>query len=96
MQTGFKYALVHGYHYVIQMDADGQHDPACARALIAPVLAGDADVTIGSRFLGKATYPTLGVYEWEGKTWYLRGHVHDESCVHVLRNGRWYLREPDR
>ena len=56
VQTGFKYALAHGFDYVIQMDADGQHDPASARDLLAPVLAGEADVTIGSRFLGRADY----------------------------------------
>ena len=56
VQTGFKYALAHGFDYVIQMDADGQHDPASARALLAPVLAGEADVAIGSRFLGRADY----------------------------------------
>lgn len=61
VQTGFKYALVHDFDYVIQMDADGQHDPACARALIAPVKAGEADVTIGSRFLGNATYRIPGL-----------------------------------
>jgi hypothetical protein len=41
---------------VIQIDADGQHDPASARDLLAPVLRGEADVAIGSRFLGEATY----------------------------------------
>jgi glycosyltransferase involved in cell wall biosynthesis len=56
VQTGFKYALAHGFDFVIQMDADGQHDPASARELLAPVLAGEADVTIGSRFLGRADY----------------------------------------
>ena len=56
VQTGFKYALAHGFDYVIQMDADGQHDPAGARALLAPVLAGETDVAIGSRFLGLADY----------------------------------------
>jgi glycosyltransferase involved in cell wall biosynthesis len=57
VQTGFRYALAHDYDIVVQMDADGQHDPASARALLAPVLAGEADVTIGSRFLGHANYP---------------------------------------
>ena len=61
VQTGFKYALAHGFDYVIQMDADGQHDPACARALLEPVLADQADVTIGSRFLGRAEYPIPGL-----------------------------------
>jgi len=56
VQAGFKYALAGGYDVVIQMDADGQHDPSCARALIAPVLGGEADVAIGSRFLGRADY----------------------------------------
>jgi len=56
VQAGFKYAIVHGFDFAIQMDADGQHDPASARALLAPVLAGEADVTIGSRFLGHANY----------------------------------------
>ncbi len=56
VQTGFKYAVEKGYDVVVQMDADGQHDPASARALLAPVLAGEADVALGSRFLGVARY----------------------------------------
>ncbi len=56
VQTGFKYAVERGYDYVAMMDADGQHDPAYVGALLAPVIAGEADVAIGSRFLGKATY----------------------------------------
>jgi glycosyltransferase involved in cell wall biosynthesis len=57
VQTGFRYAVAQGYDAVIQMDADGQHDPASARTVLAPVLAGEADVVIGSRFLGRADYP---------------------------------------
>ena len=57
VQTGFKYALAHGYRVVLQIDADGQHDPASAGALLAPVLSGEAEVAIGSRFLGQANYP---------------------------------------
>ncbi|OGW36943.1 MAG: glycosyl transferase family 2 [Nitrospirae bacterium RBG_13_39_12] len=56
LQTGFKYALKKGYQFAIQMDADGQHDPAAIPALIEPVLKQEADVTIGSRFLGKNEY----------------------------------------
>jgi len=61
VQTGFKFALARGFDYVIQMDADGQHDPACARALLEPVLSGESDVAIGSRFLGRADYPIPGL-----------------------------------
>ena len=27
VQTGFKYAVEHGYDAVVQVDGDGQHDP---------------------------------------------------------------------
>ena len=57
LQTGYVYAVEHGYDAVVQLDADGQHDPACARDVAAPILAGEADVVMGSRFLGGHTYP---------------------------------------
>ena len=56
VQAGFKYALAQGYDFIIQMDADGQHDPGSAAALLAPVVRGEADVAIGSRFTGRANY----------------------------------------
>ena len=63
LQIGYKYALRNGYQYVIQMDADGQHDPCNAEALYAKLLERDedgrgADIVLGSRFLeGSVTYP---------------------------------------
>lgn len=60
IQTGYKYALRHGYEVVVQMDGDGQHDPASIAHLLAPVLAGQADFALGSRFLDPASYePSL-------------------------------------
>jgi len=56
VQTGFKYAVEHGYDYGVMMDADGQHDPASVPTLLEPVLAGQADIAIGSRFLGRMEY----------------------------------------
>lgn len=50
MQTGYRYALAQGYEVAVQIDADGQHDPADLPALLAPLLAGEADLVIGSRF----------------------------------------------
>lgn len=61
VQTGFKYAIAGGYDVVLQIDSDGQHDPASARALMAPVLDGTTDVAIGSRFLGEAKYKIPGM-----------------------------------
>ncbi len=51
LQTGYKYALRKGYEWVVQMDGDGQHDPAYIQALLDPVQRGEADLAIGSRFL---------------------------------------------
>jgi len=50
VQTGFKYALEHGYETVIRLDGDGQHDPAQIPNLLAPLDRGEADVVVGSRF----------------------------------------------
>ncbi len=51
LQTGFKYALKKRYQYVVQMDADGQHDPDSVVTLLSEIQKDDADVVIGSRFL---------------------------------------------
>ena len=61
VQTGFKYAVEYGYDYGVLLDADGQHDPACIPDLLAPVLAGEADIAIGSRFLGQVQYHVGGI-----------------------------------
>ena len=56
LQTGFKTALREGASWVVIMDGDGQHDPSSLETLLAPVLAGEADVVLGSRFLGSPAY----------------------------------------
>ena len=50
VQTGFKYALEHGYEVVLRLDGDGQHDPQELPSLLAPLERGEADVVVGSRF----------------------------------------------
>lgn len=52
LRTGTEAALAAGADAVVHIDADGQHDPDALPALLAPLLAGRADVTFGSRFLG--------------------------------------------
>ena len=54
LQTGYLYALRKGFDLVVQLDADGQHDPRDLPRLVAPLVKGTADVTLGSRFLGGA------------------------------------------
>jgi glycosyltransferase involved in cell wall biosynthesis len=52
VQTGYMYAKNHNYDIAIQMDGDGQHLPEYLPALVQPILNGDADFVIGSRFMG--------------------------------------------
>jgi glycosyltransferase involved in cell wall biosynthesis len=56
LQTGYKYALEIGAKWLVQMDADGQHDPSDIRRLLAPLERGECDLVIGSRFLEKTSY----------------------------------------
>jgi glycosyltransferase involved in cell wall biosynthesis len=56
VQTAFLYALKHGYDAVARLDGDGQHDPADIGRILEPILRGEADAAIGSRFLGETMY----------------------------------------
>jgi len=56
VQTGFRYAHERGYELVVRCDGDGQHDPAELPKVLAPVLAGEADIAVGSRFAGEEGY----------------------------------------
>ena len=56
VQTGFRYAWEGGYELAVRLDGDGQHDPAQLRAVVAPIVAGEADLAIGSRFLERGGY----------------------------------------
>lgn len=56
LQAGYKYAFRRGAEYVVQLDADGQHDPTAIPRLIERVGRGDIDLCIGSRFLEGESY----------------------------------------
>jgi glycosyltransferase involved in cell wall biosynthesis len=56
VQTGFRYAWEHGFDVAVRVDGDGQHDPTELAAVLAPVLADEADIAVGSRFIGPAGY----------------------------------------
>ena len=56
LQTGFLYAVKNDFSIVVQMDSDGQHDPADIKDLIEAVQKENCDVVIGSRFLSKDSY----------------------------------------
>jgi glycosyltransferase involved in cell wall biosynthesis len=56
VQSGLHYALRNGYDAALQYDADGQHRPDQIGWLVDPILAGEADMVLGSRFLKGTGY----------------------------------------
>jgi len=48
-----------GADLIVSIDADGQFDPADIPALVAPVVAGDADFSTASRFKDPALVPKM-------------------------------------
>lgn len=50
LRCGFRYALARGYDTVVQVDADGQHDPGLVRELLGVLDETGADMVVGSRF----------------------------------------------
>ena len=53
IQTGLEYAISSGADIIITFDSDGQHMASDIKDLIKPIIDGEADVSLGSRFLSK-------------------------------------------
>lgn len=62
MRLGFRYADANGFPVAVQLDSDGQHDPAGVPALVA--LLDEADVAIGARFTEGDDYEVRGPRKW--------------------------------
>ena len=62
MRAGFKYAERRGHDVVVQVDADGQHDPADVVRLVEALEY--ADVVIGARFAELGDYTVKGPRKW--------------------------------
>ncbi|WP_298804256.1 glycosyltransferase family 2 protein [uncultured Pseudokineococcus sp.] len=56
VRAGYRYALRCGYGAVVQVDADGQHDPADVERLVAGL--AEANVVVGARFADRGTFET--------------------------------------
>lgn len=65
MRVGFHYALTHDFDIVVQVDSDGQHDPASIPELVSAL--GSADLVLGARFAGKGDYVVRGPRQWAMK-----------------------------
>ncbi len=55
-QTGLDTALRLGADIIVNLDADGQYDPADIPKLIAPILSGEADLVIGDRQVARLSH----------------------------------------
>jgi glycosyltransferase involved in cell wall biosynthesis len=62
MRTAFLHAARNGYGVMVQVDADGQHEPAELEALIAGL--DEADIVVGNRFHPGSTYLVKGPRMW--------------------------------
>lgn len=79
VQSGYLYAAQNGYDIAVQMDGDGQHDPAYLMEIVQPVLDGECDMCIGSRFVKKEGFQTsfmrrVGIRFLSGLIFLLSGH----------------------
>jgi glycosyltransferase involved in cell wall biosynthesis len=62
MRAGYRYALRHRYDVAVQVDADGQHDPAYLKLLIDGL--DTHDIVVGARFAGEGDYRARGPRRW--------------------------------
>jgi glycosyltransferase involved in cell wall biosynthesis len=67
MRAGYKYAQRQGYDVVVQLDADGQHDPQEIPLLLQALGAPGVDLVIGARFTGSSQYSAHGPRRWAMK-----------------------------
>jgi glycosyltransferase involved in cell wall biosynthesis len=83
VQTGFKYAVEKNYDIAVQLDGDGQHDPVWLDHVTAPILQGEANCVIGSRYLREKS-------DRDYKTPFFRriGMIFSSSIL-FLASGKW-------
>jgi glycosyltransferase involved in cell wall biosynthesis len=74
MQTGYRYAALHGYDIAVQVDGDGQHRPSEVKRLVEELERGELDLVVGSRFLKPSGYKQTLVRR--GGAWFLRSLIY--------------------
>lgn len=83
MRTAFLYAKREGYQALVQVDADGQHDPADLDRLLDAL--SDADVVVGTRFHPESMYFVGGPRRWamvllsKALSWMNKGTISDPT-----------------
>ncbi len=73
LQTGISFAITQGAEFVVTFDSDGQHRVEDIARLVTPIHRGEVDITLGSRFLGKAVNMTTArLLLLKAGTWFTR------------------------
>ena len=66
-KTGYVRALRDGAEVIVMVHADNQYDPGLVAEMAAPILAGEADIVIGSRLLDdRAIAGGMPRWKWVG------------------------------
>ena len=67
-KLGYRYAIDHDFDFVALLHGDGQYAPEELPALLAPLMAGEADAVFGSRMIDKraARIGGMPLYKWVG------------------------------
>jgi glycosyltransferase involved in cell wall biosynthesis len=89
VREGLAAALGTGAAVVAFCDADGEYDPAELDRLAAPILAGEADYVVGSRFAGLRR--RMRPHRWAGNrvlTWWVRGIARRRFRVGGITDGQ--------
>lgn len=82
MQTGYRYAAIHGYDVAVQVDGDGQHRPSEVCRLIDHLLSNDLDLVVGSRFADPSRTYHQSTIRRAG-AWFLRTLIRTLTGLHM-------------
>ena len=82
MRVGFRYAVAHGYRALVQVDADGQHDPQDLPRLLDQLEdVPEPRVVIGARFAGEGEFHVPVARRWAMRL--LAGYLSHMTHVHL-------------
>lgn len=68
LTIGLKTVAMNGADVIVCLDGDGQHDPDEIPRVALPVIRGEADVVVGSRFLDSKGSKEIPAYRQVGQT----------------------------
>ncbi len=70
--TGQQFIIEKGFDYILQLDADGQHDPSYIPLLLQAMETGNCDIVVGSRFLSRDKRSSLSTTRYAGIKFFSR------------------------